>query len=1564
MAIYWENSNYNPYGRSTNINTSNSGGILSDIGNIVKKKANSAENALGTVGSAVSDLFMTGSQNMQRENREKSFALQRNDLARKYGFNSYDDLLNAQIQAEEEGDEGRYDNFWNEYKNLASKNANEATAQAEGYKDYRENSYAGKKINQDQGKFLGSAINTLSTMYDLSGLPQGLVANGTQGALEGLADELERGGFQNFNAENARNNAIAGGLSGLATGALNTGITRRMTNNGGRLLNNNGLISNGVNALGRSGIARGALSGAVGGAVGAGSATALQGGSMADILANAQSGARAGALQGGVMGAGMSLANRTPVIGKALNGGNEAYAKWLQSGDDFNSRLNNTLASGDSTVGNWINGTTKSPLNRLGNLGNSVKRVDNNAEMSYNKGTMEDTDLSAKYNNALNDMISAYREGVTNSDLQAMAEAYEMSDGINSNSLMDDFYKYNQTGAPANAYGDKMNAYMSKMQPAVSNNDKYEAIRKLYNENDTFRRNLDNEISEVSAEVIGEPDVLEFKDLYNDNEWLDDVYKKMQNGAYMADQGFGGDENLGIRTDAQGRPITTPVVNDKLASTRNNDLLDSIKKMALLDDEYDKGLQDYYRKLAQYQYDSMSPSEKSAFKNSALADASLDNKARAIINQMPSEESATTPVDTVDQRLNRPKREWTAQDWDDAIDLGYASKEEMSAYNAVSPKIKKMFSDVDDTFSDPTKMSIELNEDGSANLKYNNRKVGKIEDSTTIPNSDFNKLVNEGKVKNSAFRSQILGDIAYKMGDTSPEAVAERWLRYQEGHDPYEYENNLMELELEGSGNPREHLKRLVIEDIDSGEFDKYYNLELENLSTDTENDWGSENNDYAIQKLQAVYDGVGAKNGNRTAGDWLKQAGKRIVEDIKGSNLGNSTKLVDKPQEMTEDVRNMKINDNTRVEEPENPATSVWDKLTGKTSKKTNVETQNAMKEAKALKYRDASAKNLLDQMDTVSVKASKADNMLENVANHAKHGLTKPEEWEVASNLITGRNGKLSKLHTKLMASAGQVDTVNGIKKGENMEELVDRVIRENGMQDLSDGKAVKGEIMAELEKLPSRANGTLTGTDDSMDVMDVIRSLEKKARNYLGESSSNYATTTPYKEQKANALKTIATTLEDRIYDNLKDVKTIVDADTIQELKNAFPGNQKWAKHVEEDFGNIKNAKELRAVQKPYVQTNDYIQMARQNYGTYGQRVGNMGNSVSKALSKLPLVGGFAGSIADSAPANRLYANINNARAEMAEGKAPTKLTSKKEPGTGIGGKLADKGAKVYNAIKGTAKGAVDAGKEAINLGKGAIAGNDAELADVEVPNTGFDSAIGRLAGEAQAKNAEAGTFVQQAINENSQNSQNNGTTSALGNGNGNTTVYNALNGSNSQNTANTAKSGNGTLNLGSQTEIIARAMQLAMDANDANAFGALYEMYNEALANESKNNTPELTTADRSKVQSAKEGLSQIDTLEGLYNDAGGAQGIFGGTFANIGASIGNLNSKGQTYNQYAQSVGNAIVKNLVNLGGTEQDAKRYLQYLPTFTDTEEQAKTKLETLRRLYSEQLQNVYALY
>ena len=203
----------------------------------------------------------------------------------------------------------------------------------------------------------------------------------------GVADELEQNGFQNFDLGRAAQNATVGAASGAVTGALNKGISGRLAKNGGNLFKGGNAVTRGLNdlgsktALGRavstvgSGAARGALSGAVGGATGAGVSSALQGADIGTGLANAAQGAVQGAKSGALTGATMAGANlafdtalskATPDFYKSLK---ENQARNAAYGDTLREQFKGAWNSGDSGTAEFL----KTVPERLSNGIDAVK---------------------------------------------------------------------------------------------------------------------------------------------------------------------------------------------------------------------------------------------------------------------------------------------------------------------------------------------------------------------------------------------------------------------------------------------------------------------------------------------------------------------------------------------------------------------------------------------------------------------------------------------------------------------------------------------------------------------------------------------------------------------------------------------------------------------------------------------------------------------------------------------------------------------------------------------------------------------------------------------------------------------------------------------------------------------------------------------------------------------------------------------------------------------------------------------------------------------------------------
>ena len=171
------------------------------------------------------------------------------------------------------------------------------------------------------------------------------------------------------------------------------------------------------------------------------------------------------------------------------------------------------------------------------------------------------------------------------------------------------------------------------------------------------------------------------------------------------------------------------------------------------------------------------------------------------------------------------------------------------------------------------------------------------------------------------------------------------------------------------------------------------------------------------------------------------------------------------------------------------------------------------------------------------------------------------------------------------------------------------------------------------------------------------------------------------------------------------------------------------------------------------------------------------------------------------------------------------------------------------------------------------------------------------------------------------------------------------------------------------IGNQMTQLSQAMNSAMAAGDFTAYGQLADLYTQAYKMYDALNTNstasdasnELTASQQTQMTNLNNSLATLDQLEQAYADAGGAQGLAGNLseFANS-ITGGAANRALANYNSMRQSVGAAIVKNLVNLGATEQDMKAYVALLPTAADSAEQAQDKFDKLRGLINQAKANV----
>lgn len=310
--------------------------------------------------------------------------------------------------------------------------------------------------------------------------------------------------------------------------------------------------------------------------------------------------------------------------------------------------------------------------------------------------------------------------------------------------------------------------------------------------------------------------------------------------------------------------------------------------------------------------------------------------------------------------------------------------------------------------------------------------------------------------------------------------------------------------------------------------------------------------------------------------------------------------------------------------------------------------------------------AQALLDQYGTIDKPMARSANALENVQRVADAGFVKPADVENIINNITGANGKVTKLTQKLVSNAKPVDTSSDISK------IIDEQIALNGLSGTSDEKAIRASIDAQLNRLPSRREGTITGLDQPEDVFDTIKALEKRSAELKGKSGNNYRLTTPERGDKAKVLDSITEVLKDRLYGGAN-IEGVLTPEVASELKGLAPKNEKWANYVDNTIMKSGDVGELRSTVAPFVNMGKVIDNQYMNYGTYGQRVGdaaNEGRRIAGMISKTPVLGKLLGDIASSNVADRVRAKAYNYMADQMESRSNpinSSTTTSKEPKT---------------------------------------------------------------------------------------------------------------------------------------------------------------------------------------------------------------------------------------------------------------------------------------------------------
>lgn len=223
--------------------------------------------------------------NNDLKNTQKDDSARRNEIAKKYGFNSYSEAINSDRAG---------DNFWNEIK---ASNEQTKSRLKKNTDAYRNSITDVTKVNTNEAK--GQALNTIDSVLGLIPGVGGVVANVAGGGISGVGDEYKAAGREGRDVDwsNAGKNALIGAASGVAGSLGGKAVGKAAGKMGGST----------IGKLVGSNLAQGTIGGASAGAVGGALGTALNGGTLEDALLAAKEGAKAGAIGGGTMASVMGL---------------------------------------------------------------------------------------------------------------------------------------------------------------------------------------------------------------------------------------------------------------------------------------------------------------------------------------------------------------------------------------------------------------------------------------------------------------------------------------------------------------------------------------------------------------------------------------------------------------------------------------------------------------------------------------------------------------------------------------------------------------------------------------------------------------------------------------------------------------------------------------------------------------------------------------------------------------------------------------------------------------------------------------------------------------------------------------------------------------------------------------------------------------------------------------------------------------------------------------------------------------------------------------------------------
>lgn len=526
------------------------------------------------------------------------------------------------------------------------------------------------------------------------------------------------------------------------------------------------------------------------------------------------------------------------------------------------------------------------------------------------------------------------------------------------------------------------------------------------------------------------------------------------------------------------------------------------------------------------------------------------------------------------------------------------------------------------------------------------------------------------------------------------------------------------------------------------------------------------------------------------------------------------------------------------------------------------------------------------------------------------AGYGLTKRSQIDGFASRITGSNGEMSKAIRKAMNESGKTSGRLDIDMPE--------VYRQAGA---SGNKAAMDKINSRFNAMGKKYAVDADGNMNRSDMYDFGRELEKEGYRMIeraGRIDDSNGVTGTYGE----AMKILGENYIAKATDGV-DMRNYINAN---KLKNVLPGNEEWAKHVDEVVPNIRTVSEARSFMAAPTKLSLLADAAEYNKGTYGSNVGNLAKDGTQAIrtitSSNPMRAG-----AQYVAAKTLDSNAVKDRVIKNAAKKYKNIEAGATGKSAISGKLSGIGEKIGNLGKTLNNDTLN--NMRLKLDKDNYLPSVGEVLNRQ---TIRQIALDEASGAGARKELQD---TQAAMND------------AIA------TYQNAAN-----NYQQAAAQAQAQTNAGAgQLQTISDAMDRALAAGDITAYGQLADLYKQAYAiygKQAEQNQAKALTANQSK---ALTGLQQVEQLAQMTPDAGTA-------LANSPLGFLVNMTGGNEYANQAQSL--ALTLGYLQSGAniTPREAENIgKSYVPTAYDSEEVRQQKLARARQLLNNYLGDTSAL-